>query len=358
MVALAGVFTWLFAAGAHGPLPAGNFEPNPTPRRLLSGADAEQQRLELIARADAFAPPHTVEPLPDFVVCRFLNGEPTGTTAKFDCVLDGGAIVKVKYGRNAEIHAEAAATRLLDRLGFAADRIDIVPRLRCYGCPRFPFFTMRLLALADSSRLLDERGLDGRFMDFAWVAVERRFPAPAVETDRREGFAWYELAPSASARAEIDAFRLLAVFLAHWDNKEENQRLVCLDDACDRPLLMMQDVGATFGPMKVNLERWRSIPVWQDAAQCTVSMRQLPWQGATFSDTAISEEGRALLAERLAALTQVEIRALFAGARFPEFYAATDDDRDLDAWTTAFRQRVDQVVSAGPCPNRSSAPSG
>ena len=27
-------------------------------------------------------------------------------------------------------------------------------------------------------------------------------------------------------RAEVDAFRILAAFLAHWDNKSQNQRLV------------------------------------------------------------------------------------------------------------------------------------
>ena len=61
-------------------------------------------------------------------------------------MLDGGEVVKVKYNRNPEIQAEVAATRLVSRLGFGADRVEIVPRLRCYGCPRFPFLTMRLLA--------------------------------------------------------------------------------------------------------------------------------------------------------------------------------------------------------------------
>ena len=32
-----------------------------------------------------------------------------------------------------------------------------------------------------------------------------------------------------SHRADLDALRLLARVLAHWDNKSENQRLVCLD---------------------------------------------------------------------------------------------------------------------------------
>ena len=51
-------------------------------------------------------------------------------------------------------------------------------------------------------------------------------------------------------RAHVDALRLLAVFLAHWDNKAENQRLVCLSPTwtkgkpCPQPFLMLQDLGS------------------------------------------------------------------------------------------------------------------
>ena len=55
----------------------------------------------------------------------------------------------------------------------------------------------------------------------------------------------------------------MAVLLAHWDNKAENQRLVCPPGAegpegtCSKPLAIMQDLGATFGPVKVDLNNWR-----------------------------------------------------------------------------------------------------
>src|SRR4029453_89355 len=51
----------------------------------------------------------------------------------------GGGRVKVKYGGTREIQAEVAASRLLARLGFGSDDMFIVPRVRCYGCPRLPF---------------------------------------------------------------------------------------------------------------------------------------------------------------------------------------------------------------------------
>ena len=77
--------------------------------------------------------------------CRFLAEAPSGTTPKFSCVMEDGETVKVKYGRNPEIAAEVAATRLLRMLGLPADDMSIARTVRCYGCPRFPFLTMRLL---------------------------------------------------------------------------------------------------------------------------------------------------------------------------------------------------------------------
>ena len=278
-------------------------------------------------------------------------------------MLEGGQIVKVKYGRNPEIQAEAAATQLLHTLGLAADEVTIVPRVRCYGCPRFPYLTMQLLSLVRATGVLGEHGYDDGYTDFEWAAVERKFPAQTIETDTQDGWAWWELPGSHAPRADLDALRLIAVFLAHWDNKAGNQRLVCLDhpapapsQPCARPLLMIQDLGATFGPTKVNLVRWRSLPIWADRSRCTVSMRALPYMGATFKDAGISEEGRLQLARQLSALDEEAIRALFTDARFPEFYSATDDTRDLDEWTAAFRDRVNQIVTAGPCPT--TGPSG
>jgi hypothetical protein len=289
--------------------------------------------------------------------CRFLNDPPSGTTAKFNCVLDGGKVIKVKYGRNAEIQSEVAGTRLLRRLGFPADDVAIVPRLRCYGCPRDPFVTVVATTWTRTRELLGAGGFNNGYTDFQWVAIERKFPAPAIETDTRKGWAWWELRDAESHRADLDALRLLAVFLAHWDNKPENQRLVCLDGPatapapdCVRPLAMIQDLGATFGPTKVNIGRWPTLPVWESPDTCRVSMRALPWNGGTFPDVTISEAGRRQLASSLQAITDEELRNLFRAARFPEFQTATSDDRDVQEWVEAFRFRTRQIVDAGPCP--------
>jgi hypothetical protein len=377
VLALVGVSTWLFAAEDRGALPRGHYEASLVPDWPVTTSHAEEIRRDAFVRAavrlNAAAPDDLPGPrrstsspyargLSDDpldrspVTCRFLHDQPSGTSAKFDCVLDGGEVIKVKYGRNSEIHAEAAATHLLAALGFAADHVRIVPLVRCYGCPRFPFFTTQLLSLARVPDLLAPHGYDDAYTDFEWVAVEQKFPAPPIETDATQGWAWFELKASQAPRADLDAFRLVAVFLAHWDNKSVNQRLVCLDELpaapdqrCSHPLLMMQDLGATFGPTKVNLAAWRDLPIWADRQGCIASMRALPYHGATFPDVRISEAGRMQLARQLSLLSSDAVRSLFTDARFPEYQSGTDDERDLQAWMGAFRHRVDQIVNAGPC---------
>jgi hypothetical protein len=358
---------WMTASGHAGASPPGHHPHTPGDWRF-AGPDAETLRQDALRRATVrtaspdrvslppvtFALERVADGLP---VCRFVNETPSGTTPKFRCVFDDGETVKVKYGRNPEIHAEAAATRLVRTLGFAADEVTIVPRLRCYGCPRLPFEATVLLSLVGLRHQLGAYGYDDGYTDFAWVSIERRFPAPSITTEDHEGWAWWELKSSIASHADVDALRLLAAFLDHWDNKAENQRLVCLDgkrvipnERCDRPLAMIQDLGATFGPHKVNLATWRQLPIWGDAHSCRLSMRALPYGGATFSEVQTSEEGRAQLARQLAMLSDADIRALFLDARFPEFYSGTADERDLDAWVAAFRARIEQIVKAGPCP--------
>ena len=373
-LALVTVAALLFAPATRGATPSVNYSPLPSPEWPIPEDTADAVRADAFRRAqvrvDRPAPialddvafsltnPVSAAALTEPVLCRYAYDEPSGTSSKFDCVLESGHVVKVKYGRNSEVHAETAASTLLTTLGYAADEVRIVPRLRCFGCPRYPFLLSRLLSMARVSNPLDPHGYDRGYTDFEWVSVESRFDAPAIDTGTVRGWAWYELARSEAPRADLDAFRLLAAFLAHWDNKSDNQRLVCLDQGpappdgtCQRPLLMMQDVGATFGPVKVNLSAWQGRPIWLDPRECLVTMRDLPFRGATYPDVQISEGGRVQLAQRLAALSDEDVWQMFFDARFHDFYSGTDDRHDLEAWTAAFRRRVDQIVSAGPCPS-------
>ena len=350
----------------HGPQ---SVEPWPaTAERAKELRDQALRRADVWRQSDVAAfdfganPPDPSDALSGSLVsCRFLSEAPGGTTPKFNCVLPDGEVVKVKYGRNAEIHAEAAGTRLLTGLGFGADRIYIVPRVRCYGCPPLPFHTSRVLGFVHAERLPGLLAPERRVSEFDWVAIERRLEGRPIEVDGDSGWAWFELASdeaaNGAARAEVDAFRLMAAFLVHWDNKAANQRLVCLeqdgrlDEPCPRPLAIIQDLGASFGPHKVDLRGWRDTPVWIDRAACRVSMRHLPFLGATFPDSQISEAGRQLLARLLSSMTTRQIAALFAGARFGVY----EDGRwfgpsvDEAAWIATFQDKVRQVVEGGPC---------
>jgi hypothetical protein len=295
----------------------------------------------------------------DDVSCRFVVQTVNGATPKFYCELPSGEVVKVKYGSgNAELAAEVAGTRLLSALGFAADSMYRVARVKCYGCPMFPFE-----ALVCHERIgfgnvcFGGRPDYARFVVFEPAVVERRIEGWKVETFDNQGWAWYELdridpARGGSTRAEIDAFRLMAVILAHWDNKAENQRLVCTGTAgaCASTLALIQDMGATFGPVKLDLASWTRTQVWQDARQCHVSMKHLPFDGATFPDTHISEEGRRLLLTLLEQLSAAQLRVLFDSSGVTSFDSVMGEARDAGAWTAVFLDKVRQVREGGPCP--------
>jgi hypothetical protein len=315
-----------------------------------AGTDAERDRRnDALARARVFRTGFNAEVLssrPELhapVECRFLFTDVSGTTPKFDCELANGQRVKVKYGRRGEISGEVAATRLLTALGFGADHVMLVSRVRCFGCPVSPFYS-RLLAKGThlESLLRRTRNYD-EFRDFEWISLEHKLEGEEIAGP--EGWAFYELARIDSAHGganaqEVDALRLMAVLLAHWDNKARNQRLTCLTPVgphgrCTRPLVMLQDVGATFGPRKVNLSAWRDIPIWSDEEGCRVSMERLPHDGATFGEVTISEGGRRLLADRLVKLSPEHLRSLFQEANFPN---------DIDEWVAVFRHKVDEIA--------------
>ena len=149
-----GLSAWLFAAEARGRLPSGQYDASLRVDWLVTPEHAAAIRRDAFMRAgvrlpgplrgirppaaraftardpaDREGPPRTQEfDPPEPLTCRYRAQPPSGTSAKFDCVLDGGEIVKVKYGRNPEIHAEAAATALLRALDYPADIVAIVER--------------------------------------------------------------------------------------------------------------------------------------------------------------------------------------------------------------------------------------
>ena len=286
--------------------------------------------------------------------CTYVLKLTSGITPKFHCVLPSGRVIKVKYGRlNAEPPAEIAATRLLSALGFGADRMHKVRRVRCRGCPVYPHPRWKWL-----NRLFAWRSGAVSFKD---VVIEDPLPGRAIEAGEKEGWAWHELdkvdpSRGGASRAELDAFRLMAVFLVDWDNKAVNQALVCLpggdlpDGGCRTPFAYLQDVGATFGPSRMDLDGWRSTPIWADAAACRVSMKALPFSGATFRDTVISEGGRRFLADQLKQLRTAQLQDLFTTSGFTRHARSSEAGRDVNNWVAAFEDKVRQIADRPPCP--------
>lgn len=328
---------------------------------------SDPERAAMLARAQVWREPKVPIARADFkadataprqLSCKFKISELGGTTPKFDCDLESGEEIRVKYGKGPEIPAEAAATRLLSALGFGADDITLIERLRCHGCPEEPFSTMRAVELTRAQPVY-QRVIDySEFEDFDWVAKERKFPGRPIETAKVEGWAFFELdqidpAKGGAPRAQVDALRLMALFLSHWDNKSENQRFVCLSKEwpekapCPQPFLLLQDVGATFGPSKMDLDAWEQVKMWQDRATCRVSMRDLPYNGATFGEAQISEEGRQFVTKLLAPLSDQQLIDLFTSARFDQKRGVFSAPRPVAEWLRVFKAKR-QAIAEGP----------
>lgn len=312
----------------------------------------------------------------DEVACKFLPKLVSGRSPKFQCVLPDGRVLRVKYGANPEVQTEVAATRLLEALGFGADRVYAVKKVRCFGCPDDPFTLLTCISSQfaavkqDCLRLYGKEGPKGKielkvdygkYSDFDNVAIEQQKQGQDIAVGESEGWEWSELAKidaprGGATRAERDALRLMAVFLNHWDNRSDNQKLLCLpggsssadDGSCAAPFAFMHDLGGTFGRVggakderKLDLEGWKSVRIWKDDATCRVEIESPAFHGATFGEVRISEDGRRFLADLLGQLEGRQIRGLFVGARFPA------DER---YWAAAFEDKVRQIAARPPCP--------
>jgi hypothetical protein len=348
-----------------------------TPAQVVNRDSAAwKARVALIARAKIFVTPAPTvsgldlsRPLNDprpfdpatLVECRYVPKPITGTTPKFFCRLPDGDVIKVKYGPTPERLAETAATRLLSALGFGADRVTLLPRLRCLGCPAHPYETRQFAERYFLSWLLDLVSGGDTPQDFTWVSAERKLPGRAIEVDGFEGWDYYELdgvdpSKGGATKAEVDAVKLIAIFLRHWDNKSSNQRLVCEEGAgggdpsapCAAPLLMLQDVGSTFGPSSVDESHWAGTPIWADAGRCLVA---LDHSDRTTEVMPISEAGRQLLANKLTQLSEAQITTIFTAAGFADPPAAGTDGR-VTLWVKAFEDRVRQIADRPACQAR------
>jgi len=348
-----------------------------TPSAAVAAAPGRSARETALASARVWKRPSVPAAKVDFSVntpgpgafdanadvdCAFVVEPIHGSTPKFTCAMPNGEHVKVKYGvPNGELPAEVAATRLLIALGFPADRMNRVHSVKCRGCPPLPQQALQCLEKGEPAAICLQGVTADHVETFQGAVIERPLEGKKIEDKDVEGWAWYELDkidPKAggSPRAEVDALRLMAMLLAHWDNKHDNQRLFCppgaekADGSCASPIAAIKDLGGTFGPKKVDLGNWKTFPIWADAAACRVSMKSLPYEGATFPDTQISEEGRQFALSLLHPLTATQLNTLFESSGFSTFPHVLAAARQPQAWTDAFLDKVKQIENGGPCP--------
>ena len=285
------------------------------------------------------------------VACDYVEKKAMpGTTQKFDCAISKDDVVKVRYGAtNGKVQGAVLATRLLWALGFGADRLYPV-RVTCRGCSSDPW-TKR------------ERVAGEQVFDLA--AIERKPKGHEMKSENKGGWAWPELDlvdehQGGAPRAQRDGLKLLAVFMQHTDNKQVQERLLCLpkgrteDGGCDEPFMMLHDVGLTFGQANafnrtsvgsVNFDQWSKAPIWKDAAACVGHLSKS--NTGTLDNPKISEAGRQFLADLLVQLTDRQLHDLFDVARVDRRSRRPDSAEPpatVEEWVGVFKHKRSEIV--------------
>ena len=351
-IAFAATMSAVLSLSAASPFARAAKQPSPADPK-----DSKEIRAEAIRRAQVWLPTNVatkdLSRGPDesgafepgaVVRCDYVAKKFPGHTPKFACLIGADDEVKVKYGwSNGEVIAEVAAARLLWALGFPADSMYSA-KVICHGCPE----TMAGVRKADGDLLVDP------------VAIERKYPGHELGS----GWSWKELdsvseEDGGAPRSQRDALKLLAAFIQHTDSKTDQQRLVCrgdkADGACDRPVMMIADLGKTFGranfsnsdaPSSMNLRAWSQTPVWKSDTACVANLPK-SFSG-TLKDPGISEAGRAFLSELLMQLSDAQLQDLFTGARVHLRPRSPDDGRTgfptAQEWVAAFKAKRTEIA--------------
>jgi hypothetical protein len=125
---------------------------------------------------------------------------------------------------------------------------------------------------------------------------------------------------------------------------------------CNKPFLVLHDVGLTFGHGNfsnqtergsVNFSEWAKTPVWRDARACVGHLSK-SYTG-TLGDPKISEAGRAFLADLLVQLSDQQLADLFEVARVDRRVigptsAGVVQGSSVSEWVAAFKQKRDEIV--------------
>jgi len=308
-------------------------------------------------------------------LCKILNVESAdGTDPTPTPEMKKEDPVKVKFGaNNREVYAEIVSSRLLWALGFYTDAWFPI-RVECTNCPSDP-----------------ESG-SGPVGDRTWqqASIVRKHEGKKMTEVGKDdqGWSWDEMEQlNARPNYEKDGLRMMAAFIAHSDNKPPQQRLVCsgitmnpsvkpVKTTCKESLLVVQDVGSTFGgggiftnntTAKVNLDEWSDKPVWAKGGtpasnsgsqpdECKAQLRKSLTARGGLKDPVISEEGRRFAAGLMCQLSDQQIADLFKAGRVSEmpehhnadgsFKQGQSEDQIIQQWVTVFKQKREDLAAA------------
>jgi hypothetical protein len=263
-----------------------------------------------------------------------------------------------------EVFTEVAATRLLWALGFPADHMYSAGAVRCIGCGSDPF----------KDNLKDNKSsLKDGATTFRVVAIERLLPMEPIEASNDETWAWqdahalYSSGWTREQQVGFDAYRLALGMLAYHNPLDSQNRLACAEwkqgadnpKVCAKPVILVQDIGSTFGkPGSFGNSRgdfgdWQGQRVFANAERCEL---KYPLKGSP----TVLKEAQDQLVKRLDNLTRDKVKAIFASARFGEMdqrqvsRLRKDDgsnttDAALNEWTDAFMARAAEIRAARKC---------
>jgi len=279
---------------------------------------------------------------------------------------------KVKYlmppypnnsSRDNEVFTEVAATRILWALGFPADHMYSARAAQCIGCGSDPF---------KSNLKENKASLHDQPVAFNVVAIERLLPMDPIEPGDDETWSWadannfYANGWSREQQIAFDAYRLALGILSYHNPLDSQNRLACAEwkagagdpKICARPVILVQDLGSTFGKpgtfgnSRGNFGDWQGQRVFADAARCELkySLKGQP---------TVLKAAQDLLLQRLERLDRDRVKAIFAAARFQMMdkkqidrlrgRSGSADDAVLNEWTDVFMSRVAEIRSARNC---------
>ena len=250
-------------------------------------------------------------------------------------------------------------------LGFVADRAYSVGGAECVGCGARPFQDKQK---ANTAKPADHGTA------FKVVSAEREHPFDALKANGDEYWNWtdaanlYKTSWTQEQRVQFDAYRLALRLINYHNAVPQQNRVACAkwqndDDhsgVCEQPMILVQDLGSTFGKPKFlfgensrgRFKDWSKQTVFKSGS-CELLH---PLDG----DPKVFAAGQALLVERLAHLDRPTVESIFKVARFdqmdqeqlkrlsdqhvPDVKAAA-----LKEWTDAFMARIAEVKAVTGC---------